>query len=257
MNKVFDYNGTFVSASKPVKQLRTVKKTLTIDSGDRDTVKYFTNGDFVVYLPRVYENVVSMRLMAAEFPLLTPANQGDPAALTHYYSAGQNILGPTNDTTTELFIWENDLQVVATFPNTYYFLIDIEGLNKTDECSLDGKKSTFTDGVFAKIPASQSNGGNFIEYNDHSAQDNVARYSPAIGKLDRLHIRTRLHSQQGNQGFIYWTTDGSFPVNPINTPPIPDNQKGAEFSLSFEIEYLDNVFDDFSSIETRVSERYA
>ena len=44
MNKVFDYNGTFVSASKPVKQLRTVKKTFMIDSADRDTVKYYTNG---------------------------------------------------------------------------------------------------------------------------------------------------------------------------------------------------------------------
>lgn len=255
MNKVFDYNGTFVSASKPVKQLRTVKRSLVIDSADRDTVKYFTNGDFVIYLPRVYENVVSMRLMAAEFPLLT--SQGGPGALTHYYSAGQNILGPTDDTTTELYNWQNDVDLTINFPNTFYFLIDIEGLNKTDECSLDGKRSTFSDGFFAKIPATQTNGGNFIEYNDHSAQDNVARYSPAIGKLDRLHIRTRLHSQQGNQGFIYWTNDGLFPTNPINTPVPPDNQKGADFSLSFEIEYLDNVFDDFSSIETRISERRA
>ena len=87
----------------------------------------------------------------------------------------------------------------------------------------------------------------FIEYNDHSGQENVARYSPAIGKLDRLHIKTRLHSQQGNQGFIYWTTDGAVASG--------INQKGAEFSLSFEIEYLDNVFDDFSSLETRISER--
>jgi hypothetical protein len=253
MNKVFDYNGTFVSASKPVKQLRTVKKTLVVDSADRDSVKYYTNGDFVVYLPRVYENIVSIRLMAAEFPLL--ASQGQAGALIHAYIDGQNIGGPTDTATTELAIWQNDLGVTTTFPNTYYFLIDIEGLNKSDECAVDASKSTFNDGFFAKIPATSTNGGNFIEYNDHSAQDNIARYTPPIGKLDRLHIRTRLHSQQGNQGFIYWTTDGAFPTNPANNPTPLNNEKGAEFSLSFEIEYLDNVFDDFSSIETRISER--
>jgi hypothetical protein len=62
-----------------------------------------------------------------------------------------------------------------------------------------------------------------------------------------MRIRTRLHDQQGNKGFIYWTTNGDLVAE--------ENQKGAEFSLSFEIEYLDNVFDDFSSLETRISER--
>ena len=61
MNKAFDHNGTIVSASRPVKQLKTVKKTVLIDSADRDTTKYYTNGDVVYYLPRVYENVVSIR----------------------------------------------------------------------------------------------------------------------------------------------------------------------------------------------------
>ena len=40
MNKVFDYNGTLVSASKPVKTLKTVKKVVMIDSRDRDSAKY-------------------------------------------------------------------------------------------------------------------------------------------------------------------------------------------------------------------------
>ena len=44
MNKVFDYQGTFVSQSQPAKQLRLVKKTVLIDSSDRDTTKYYTNG---------------------------------------------------------------------------------------------------------------------------------------------------------------------------------------------------------------------
>ena len=326
MNKVFDYNGTFVSASKPVKQLRTVKKTFMIDSADRDTVKYYTNGDFVIYLPRVYENVVSLRLMAAEFPLLVgvdtssgnltatnfaisgstvtvtvsstsqlyinktiiiygasdaqnnittnivsipssttftitnssgvnaisqtatvtitptsasplPAAPAAPAASTHSYSAGQNIASS---------IWSASLPIVEA-DNVYYFLVDIEGLNKVDECAVAGNRSSFPDSYYAKIPVTLSNNGKFIEYNDHSGQDNISRYSPAIGKLDRMHIRTRLHSQQGNIGFIYWTTNGQ-KANGAN-------HTGAEFSLTFEIEYLENVFDDFSSLETRIGER--
>lgn len=235
MNKVFDYNGTFVSASKPVKQLRTIKKTFMVDSADRDTAKYFTNGDFVVYLPRVYENVVSIRLMAAEFPLLVSTNN-KPGALRHFYSDGQNILSAK---------WNNSK--ILDGDNVFYFLIDIEGLNKTDECAVAGNRSTFPDSHFAKIPIAETNVGGFIEYNDHSAQDNITRYTPPIGKLDRMRIKTRLHSQQGNLGFIYWTNNGRYADG--------TSQKGAEFSLSFEIEYLDNVFDDFSSLETRIGER--
>lgn len=233
MNKVFDYNGTFVSASKPVKQLRTVKKTFMIDSADRDTVKYYTNGDIVIYLPRVYENVVSLRLMAGEFPLLVSSTS--PGAQRRFYSAGQNVSGNYDDSK------------IVDGDNIFYFLIDIEGLNKVDECAVAGNRSSFPDSYYAKIPVTISNNGNFIEYNDHSGQDNISRYSPAIGKLDRMHIRTRLHSQQGNRGFIYWTTNGQKADG--------SNHTGAEFSLTFEIEYLDNVFDDFSSLETRIGER--
>ena len=238
MNKVFDYNGTFVSASKPVKQLKLVKKSFMVDSSDRDTVKYYTNGDIVVYLPRVYENVVSLRLQAAEFPSFVNGS-GTPNILLHSYSNGQNVNVLTNYTSDTVFF-------TSSPPPTYYFLIDIEGMNKTDEGSVGANRSTFPDGYFAKIPLSLNAAG-FIEYNDHSGQDNIAHYKPAIGKLDRLHIRTRLHSQQGHQGFIYWTTDGVYADG--------SNQKGAEYSLSFEIEYLENSFDDFSQFETRITDR--
>ena len=234
MNKVFDYNGTYVSPSKPVKQLKTVKKTLVIDSSDRDTTKFYTNGDFVVYLPRTYENVVSLRLVAGEFPPLVSVSSA-AGAQRRLYSTGQNINSGVS--------WTDSKVVGAN--NSYYFLIDLEGLNKTDECTVDANRSTYPDGFFAKIPVLIN--GSFIEYNDSSAQENKAIYKPSIGKLDRLHIRTRLHSQQGNQGFIYWTTDGAIPNG--------TNQKGAEFSLTFEIEMLDNSFDDFSSYETFVTDR--
>lgn len=205
MNNVFDYNGTFVSASKPVKSLTKVKKTFMIDSGDRDTVKYVKNGDIVVYLPRVYENVVSLRLMGAEFP------------------AAPNTYNSITDVST----------AIAT--TTLYFLIDIEGLNKTDECSVGADRSGFPDGYFAKIPLSSDTTAQ-VFYNDHSAQENIAHYTPAIGKLDRLHIRTRLHTQKSDpKTSVIWDS--------------------GQYSLSFEIEYLDNVFDDFSQFETRISSR--
>jgi len=236
MNKVFDYNGTNVSPSKPVKQLKTVKKTLVVDSSDRDTTKFYTNGDFVVYLPRTYENVVSLRLVAGEFPPLVIVSSG-AGAQKRLYSTGQNINSGVP--------WADSKVVGAD--NSYYFLIDLEGLNKTDECTVSANRSAYPDGFFAKIPVLIN--GSFIEYNDSSAQENKATYKPSIGKLDRLHIRTRLHSQQGNQGFIYWTSDGAIPGTTT------DNQKKAEFSLTFEIEMLDNSFDDFSSYETFVSDR--
>jgi len=235
MNRAFEQNGIVVSPSKPVKNLQLKKKTFLVSSADRDTVKYYTNGDFVIYLPRVYENVVSLRLQAAEFPSLVIQTSG-PGALTHPYVSGANISTATYSGDT----------VITTASNTYFFLIDIEGLNKTDECAVGAQYSGFPDGYFAKIPVSD-NSLNILDYNDKSAQDNIAKFYPAIGKLDRLHIRTRLHSQQGNQGFIYWTTDGAVASG--------SNQKGAEFSLSFEIEYLDNSFDDFSQFETRISTR--
>jgi hypothetical protein len=62
----YDRNGTLVRTSQPVKELRTVKKTLLIDSRDRDPTKYVKvvagatasdPGDYVVYLPRPLEDV--------------------------------------------------------------------------------------------------------------------------------------------------------------------------------------------------------
>ena len=236
MNRVFDYNGTIVSPSKPVKQLKTIKKTFIVDSGDRDLVQYYTNGNITVYLPRVYENVVSLRLCAGEFPpLFYDANAG--GAVEHSAVDG-NILSSSG-------IWANDTPFTVDSP--FYFLIDIEGLNKTDECSLGADRSGLPDSFFAKIPNSVSSAG-FIEYNDNSNQSNIATFSPAIGKLDRLHIRTRLHTQQDGS-FIYWTSDGAVAAGMNSGAGITN------YSLTFEVEMLDNSFDQFSQFETHVSDR--
>jgi hypothetical protein len=64
----FERNGTIVRTTQPVRSLKKVTKTLIVDSRDRDPTKYVKvnggastsdPGDYVVYLPRVYENVAS------------------------------------------------------------------------------------------------------------------------------------------------------------------------------------------------------
>jgi len=131
------------------------------------------------------------------------------SALTHLYANGQN--NPSIDRTID-----------NTVPsNKYYFLMELEGLNKCDETRIDGDKSAFVDKYFAKIPATISSNG-ICEYNDKNLQENIATYSPAIEKLDRLHIKTRTHDQQDGSGFVYWPAD---------------------YNLTFEIEYMDNQLD--------------
>jgi hypothetical protein len=231
MNRAFDYNGVLVSASKPEKKLRTVKKVISIDSGDRDTSKFYTNGDFTIYLPRQYNDVVGIRLLSGEFPptVFTSVVGG---ALTHSYASG-----PNNSSA----VYSAD---VALTKPTFYFFLDIDGLSYSDELATNGNRSGYCDGFFAKIPAISN--GTFIEYNDKSVQDNITRFHPALGTLDRLRIRVRTHAQQGNTGFMYWTTDGAYAASGNRT---------AEFTLCLEIEMLDNGFDDFSTLETRINTR--
>jgi hypothetical protein len=171
--------------------------------------------------------------MSAEFPPIYDSTSA--GALTHSYAAGNNVVGST---------FSSDTKVTAT---TYYFFVDVEGLNYSDETVVAADRSTYRDSFMAKIPA-VLNGtapANFIEYNDHSAAESITRFTPALGKLDRMRIRTRTHAQQGNTGFMYWTTDGE----------VANSNTGINYTLLFEIEMLDNSFDDFSSFETRISDR--
>jgi hypothetical protein len=243
MNKSYDYNGTIVSTSKPVRELRTVKKTLLIDSADRDTVKYYTNGDVVYSLPRVYENVLSIRLKSATFPRLFA--ETSPGALTHPYSASTN--------NSSGYVAGSDVVVSASESAVpHYFLIEMEGLNKSDETTVNAQRSTFSDNFYARVVNSLSQNaesGYFINYNDSTEEENKAIYSPPIGKLDRLHVVTRLHSQQDKSGFIYWTSTGAAANGTL------EKAAGSNYSLVIELTMLDNSFDNFSSFETRLSTR--
>jgi hypothetical protein len=81
--------------------------------------------------------------------------------------------------------------------------------------------------------------GQTIYYNDMSYAPNITCYNPPIGTLDRMHITLRRH----------------LPLSSISSTT-PANQPitfgAAENSFTFEIEYIDNVFEDVSTFETRL-----
>jgi hypothetical protein len=216
----FERNGVIVRNTQPVKELRTVKKVLTIDSRDRDPTKYVKvnggastsdPGDYVVYLPRVYENVVSVRLRSAM--IKAPQTNG--------------------------------------FADTYVFL-SIEGLDKIDETATGAQRSGLVDNAFAKIsnpnmadPASSTQKTYTIYYNDKVDEENVNRYTPPIGRLDRFHIQLRYHPST-----VVPTPTTNAPQTNPNFAPITFGT--SENSFTFEIEMLDNGFTDFSTFETRL-----
>lgn len=217
----FDRNGVLVRQSQPVRRLKTVKKVLTIDSRDRDVTKYVKvnggaatsdPGDYVVYLPRVYENVVSIRLRSA-------------------------ILAAPQST---------------NFTDNYV-LMSIEGLNKMDETATGAQRSGLVDNAFAKISnpnftkASTGNDAT-IFYNDKVDEENITHYSPPIGRLDRFHITLRYHPSS-----VVPTSGSNAPQTNPNFAPITFGT--SENSFTFEIEYLDNVFEDVSTFETHLDAR--
>ena len=78
-----------------------------------------------------------------------------------------------------------------------------------------------------------------IYYNDMSYAPNITYYNPPIGTLDRIHITLRRHLPLSSV-----TT-----TNPTNAPI---TFGPAENTFTFEIEYIDNVFEDVSAFETRL-----
>jgi hypothetical protein len=218
----YDRNGTLVRTSQPVKELRTVKKTILIDSRDRDPTKYVKvvagasasdPGDYVVYLPRPLENVISLRLKSA----IIAAPSG----------------GFTDGTTTQ-----------------NYVLLSIEGLNKMDETAYGANKAGFIDNTFARISnpnitSGTTNNTYTIFYNDNVDEENIVRYTPAIGTLDRMHITLKYHAGPASSA----SAPGDITGRVLNAPITFGT---SENSFTFEVETMDNGFTDFSTFQTRV-----
>jgi hypothetical protein len=214
----YDRNGTLVRTSQPVKELRTVKRTILVDSRDRDPTKYVKvnagaaasdPGDYVVYLPRPLENVVSVRLKSAI------------------------IAAPQSTNFTD-----------------NYVLLSIEGLNKIDETAYGANKAGFIDNTFARISnpnftKASTGTDTTIFYNDNVDEENVVRYTPALGTLDRMHITLKYHAGPAASTSALGDVTGRVLNAPITFGT-------SENSFTFEIETLDNGFTDFSTFQTRL-----
>lgn len=213
----FDRNGVLVRTSQPARELRTVKKTVLIDSRDRDPTKFVQvnsgastsdPGDYVVYLPRSFENVVSIRLKSAI------------------------IAAPQSTNFTD-----------------NYVELSLEGLNKIDETAYGANRAGFVDNVFARISnpnitTGTTNNTYTIFYNDNVDEENIVHYTPPIGTLDRFHVTLKYHAGNTASG-----GNGDVTGRVLNAPITFGT---SENSFTFEIEYLDNGFDSFSSFPTFV-----
>jgi hypothetical protein len=133
-----------------------------------------------------------------------------------------------------------------------YVLLSIEGLDKIDETATGAQRSGLIDNAFAKIsnpnmadPASSVQNTYTIYYNDKVDEENVTRYTPPIGRLDRFHIILRYHPST-----VVPTATTNAPQTNPNFAPITFGT--SEHTFTFEIEMMDNGFTDFSSFETRL-----
>ena len=218
MNRSFDYNGVQVSPSKPVQKLVKRTRVLFIDSGDRDKNVFINNGRFTLFLPRTYERVTSINIKDAEFPQ-TRVDLGGSTTVNMW--TGPDV-GPISAGT----------GVSLTTQPTYFFL-EVQGLNMSDETNSSAVRSASTNSVFGKFVVANPS-DSVVIYNESSNAHQTIQFYPALTKLDRLHFRFRTHGMDQNS-YLYW------PVG--------------EWSMSLDIETLENSFDEFSTIETRLGDR--
>lgn len=292
----FDYLGTIVNQSQPTKVLRKLTKTFTVDSVDRDT-GLFTKvnggatvsdaGDFVVYLPRVYEKVTKISLVSAivQAPVIlsTSATTIGFQPTDTYILLGMEGLNrkdetaPGADRSGYVDSWfaklANDVgaplagatiasgATSGSAPNviTTYTTSLTHGLFVGQTVCITGTDNTTHNVAFVQVSSvpslttftvlnasssSTSTGGTVfipgvLYYNNHTYDDQVVDYSPPIGRLQRLHITLRRHLPLASVG---------------TTTPLgaPITFGASQNSFTFEIEYLDNGFDDYSSMSTRL-----
>jgi hypothetical protein len=292
----FDYRGTIVNQSQPSATLRKLTKTITIDSADRDT-GLFTKvnggattsdaGDYVVYLPRVYERVTKISLVSAiiQAPVVlstSATNLGFQPTDTYILLGLEGLnrkdeTAPGADRSGHVDTWfaklANDIGVAqagATVASasssgtaTTYTTTLTHGLFVGQTVCITGTSSALHNVAYVQIATvpslttftvtntvtngTTSTGGTVfipgtLYYNNHTYDDQVVEYSPPIGRLQRLHVTLRRHLPPASIG----TT------TPLGAPIVFG---AAQNSFTFEIEYLDNGFDDFSSMQTRLSER--
>lgn len=286
----YDRNGVLVRNTQPVRQLNKVTKVITIDSRDRDTTKFVKvnggastsdPGDYVVYLPRVYENVVSLRLKSATIQAPTSGLGFNPADLyvmlslenlnrsdetasgadragfvdSWFAKLPVDTGGPVSGSTITNVLGATGVVTITTAIPHGLFVGQAVNINGTvtsggatfsilnTQVATVPSTTTFTVANGYTVSTSAATGTVLVPgvlfYNDSTYDEQITRYTPAIGRLDRFHVTLRRH-----QPFSTITT-----TSPMNAPIIFGS---GENTFTFEIEYLDNSFTDFSSFETRL-----
>jgi hypothetical protein len=289
----FDYRGSIVNTSQPTKVLRKLTKIITIDSNDRDTA-LFTKvnggastsdaGDYVVYLPRVYEKVTKISLVSAvvQAPVIlsTAATTIGFQPTDSYILLGLEGLNrkdetaPGADRSGHVDSWfakiVNDFGVAqsgcsitsaaSTGSATTYTTTLTHGFFVGQTVCITGTNNALHNVAFvqvATVPSlttftvidtvtngTTSTGGSVfipgtLYFNNNTYDEQVVEYSPPIGRLQRLHVTLRRHMPRSSIG----TT------TPLGAPIVFG---ASQNSFTFEIEYLDNGFDDFSTLSTRL-----
>ena len=265
----YDRNGVLVTTSQAKPALRKCTRVVTVDSRDRDPTKFVRvsggptssdPGDYTVYLPRVFNNVTSIRMKNAAiqglsfsdtyimvgleglnrmdecapggdrsgfadsaFAKLTwtsspPAAAasvasvtGSGSAVTYTTSAAHGLYVGQMVTITGIGTVAYNLAnvLVASVPSTTTFTVTSTATGSTGT------------GVVSSNPT--------LYFNDHASDEQITRYNPPIGSLDRLRVTIRRH-----------------------TSTVPITLGSGENTFTFEIEYIDNVFEDVSAFETRL-----
>jgi hypothetical protein len=169
-----------------------------------------------------------------------------------------NTTGPGALVTVNNIQYSYQTQITTSFVTGQYLVITgltTTGTNASAQI-LQSSNATGNSGTFETTNIIYSNGvpstvatltntsgtaiiSQAIYYNDMSYAPNITTYNPPIGTLDRLHITLRRHLPLSSV-----TT-----TNPTNAPI---TFGPAENTFTFEIEYIDNVFEDVSSFETRL-----
>lgn len=245
-------------------------------------------GDYTVYLPRVYERVTKISLVSAavQAPVvlstsatnlgfqptdtyilmgLEGLNRKDETApgadrsgyVDSWFAKLANDVGiPQNGCTIATAATSGSApDVITTYTTTLSHglfvgqTVCITGTNNaTHNLAFVQVRSvpsltTFT--VLNAASSSTSTGGTafipgVLHYNNRVYDEQAVEFSPPIGRLQRLHITLRRH--------LPFSSIAA--ATPLGAPIVFG---AAQNSFTFEIEYLDNGFDDFSSMSTRLT----
>lgn len=265
----YDRNGVLVTTSQAKPALRKCTRVVTVDSRDRDPTKFVRvaggptssdPGDYTVYLPRVFSNVTSIRMKNAAIQGLSFSDTYIMVGLEGLNRMDECAPGGDRsgfaDSAFAKLTWTCFPPVVTaavasvtgSAGTVTYTTSAAHGLYVGQIVSITGIATAaynLTGAVIASIgspttfsvtsAATGSTGTGVVTsqptlyFNDHASDEQITRYNPPIGSLDRLRVTIRRH-----------------------TSTVPITLGSGENTFTFEIEYIDNVFEDVSAFETRL-----